>query len=106
MEKHSIIYKDKNRNNSKLIENNYYEAWNISYKYSSILLKKISHEDIFLLCFSIHKQYLNELKNKKINYNKDKNYIQVWNTMINSMKKNYNLSSIRLLQQTSVQRKK
>ena len=99
-----FINKDKRRYNSMIIQNDYYDAWKISYKYSSILLKRISHEDIYFLCFSIHKTYLNELKHKKINCNQNKNYIQVWNTMINSMKKNYNLSSIRLLQQTSQQK--
>ena len=103
------INKDKRRNKSQIIQNNYFEAWKLSYKYSTILLKKINHEDIYLLCFSIHEDYLNELKNKKIiksnKGNKNKNYIQVWNTMLNSMIKNHNISSINLLQQTSQQRK-
>ena len=102
--------KDKKRYNSQIIQNNHFEAWNLSYKYSTILLNKINHKNIFELCFSIHENYINELKQKKIiksiKKNKNKNYIQVWNTMLNSMKKNHNISSIRLLQQTSQQRKK
>ena len=104
----NTINKDKRRSNSQFNEKNYYEAWKLSYKYSTFLLKKINHEDIYLLCFSIHEEYLNELKNKKIiksnKGDQNENYIQVWKTMLNSMKKNYNISSIRLLQQTSQQR--
>ena len=32
-------------------QNNYYEAWNVSYKYSSYLIKKINHKDIHILCY-------------------------------------------------------
>ena len=99
------IKKDKKRNISFINKNNYHEAWNISYKYSSFLLKKINHNDIYNLCFMIHKEFINELKIKKIDWNQNKNYIQVWTTMLNSMSKNHNTSSIRLLQQTSQQRK-
>ena len=35
----------------------------------------------------IHKKFINELKIKKINYNENQNYIQIWETMLNSMKK-------------------
>ena len=98
------IKKDKRRFQSFKKQNNYYEAWNISHKYSTFLLRKINHNDIYNLCFMIHKEFINELKVKKIDYNQNKNYIQVWETMLNSISKNHNTSSIRLLQQTSQQK--
>jgi len=45
-----------------------------------------------------YSQYMNELHQR--GYNKNKNYVQVWNTMINTGTR----ESIRLLYQTSVQR--
>ena len=52
----------------------------------------------------IHKEFINELKIKKLIIMKIK-IIFKYGTMLNSMKKNHNTSSIRLLQQTSQQNK-
>ena len=50
------------------------------------------------LCEMYYSQYMNEINNH--GYNKNRNYIQIWDTMINTRTR----ESIRLLHQTSVQR--
>ena len=100
------INKDKRRIQSIHDQNNYYEAWNVSYKYSSYLIKKINHKDIHILCYNIYNQYMNELKNKKINNkNQSKKYIQIWNTMINTLFKQNIKKSINLLHLTNLKNK-
>ena len=101
------IEKDKRRTDSLTNQLKHKEAWNISYKYSSILMKKIDSEDIYEIyeiCFSIYHQYLNELKYKKLNMKK--NYTQIWGTMINTLIKGNNgiKGPIHILHQTNQQR--
>ena len=66
---------------------------------------KNEHLDI---AANIHYQYISELKYKGIDTRKNKNYVQVWNTMINTINNNPKIdvqrASIKLLHQTSVQR--
>ena len=85
----------------------YKEAWNISKKYSQVLINNITKKHIFDLIHEVYKQYINELKHKQINY-KDKRYHQIWETMLQTNLRNpkYEIcvSSIRILHQTNVQR--
>tara|TARA_Y100000389_G_scaffold176877_1_gene188709 strand:- start:463 stop:792 length:330 start_codon:yes stop_codon:yes gene_type:complete len=88
---------------------NYDECWKISCKYSSILMKNINSCDLYNICCSIYGQYLTELKSKKLqlkdNKHNTKNYIQVWLTMLNTVKKGeVEKQGVRLLHQTNCQR--
>ena len=98
------IEKDKRRTISYVNQLKYKESWNISYKYSSILMKNIDNENIYEICLTIYHQYLNELKFKDLNMKR--NYTQIWETMINTIRvcKGNEISSIRLLHQTNCQR--
>jgi hypothetical protein len=98
------IEKDKRRTDSLINQLQNYESWSISYKYSSLLIKKIDSEDIYEICFTVYRQYLNELKYKKLNMKK--NYTQIWETMINTLIKGNNgiKGPIHILHQTNQQR--
>lgn len=88
---------------------NYDECWNVSHKYSSILMKNINSGDLYNICCSIYGQYLTELKSKKLQLRdkkcNNKKYIQVWLTMLNTVRKGeIENQAIRLLHQTNCQR--
>ena len=103
-----MINKDNRRRLEMQHKVDYNEGWNLSYQYSSILIDNITDEDLYNLCCVNHSQFMNELKRKGIN--KEKNYTQVWDTMLNTVydKKNKNenikKAAIRLLHQTNQQR--
>jgi len=82
----------------------YREGWELSNKYSKILMNHIMNDNLYEISLTIYSQYMNELKNKKINTSK--NYVQIWETMINTIRKGKScpLRSIRILHQTSQQR--
>lgn len=95
---------NKRRSLAYLQKENYDECWNISHKYSSILMKNIDSSDLYTLCCSVYGQYLTELKSKNLQL-KGKNYIQVWSTMLNTVRKGETEKlGIRLLHQTNCQR--
>ena len=75
---------------------NIIDAWKISLKYSKILMDHSNNDD-----------YLSELQREGLNF-KNKNYMQVWDTMINTQKRNpkrdIKAGAIKLLHQTNVQR--
>lgn len=97
------IEKDKRRTDSLTNQLKYKESWNISYKYSSILMKNINNENIYEICLTIYHQYLNELKFKDLNMKR--NYTQIWETMINTiLKGNEVRGPIHILHQTNQQR--
>ena len=88
---------------------NYNECWKISLKYSSILMKNINSDDLYNICCSIYGQYITELKSKNLQlkdkHNNIKKYIQVWETMVNTVRKGeIEKQAIRLLHQTNCQR--
>jgi len=80
------------------------ECWRASLKYSSQLNKNINNKDLTNLCYSIYGQYMNELKGRDLPM-KNNNYIQIWKTMLNTVKRgNHSLMAIKLLHQTNLQR--
>ena len=84
------------------------DAWNISKKYTSILINNSKNDRNINVFPIIYGQFINELRNKKIIYSDTKNYIQCWNTTLNTIYKNPKIkckrAAIKLLHQTSVQR--
>ena len=84
------------------------QAWNISKKYSSILMDNQNNDNFIDMFYTIHGQFLSELRNKKLNRNNKKNYIKSWNTVLNTIHKNPKVTvkrgSIKLLHQTNVKR--
>tara|TARA_B100000900_G_scaffold131298_1_gene111070 strand:+ start:1189 stop:1509 length:321 start_codon:yes stop_codon:yes gene_type:complete len=80
------------------------ECWKTSLKYSNMLVKNIDSNDIYSISASIYGQYMSELQSKGLPM-ENKNYIQVWSTMINTIKKgNHSMMAIKLLHQTNCQR--
>ncbi len=105
------IQVNKRRKESFQIKEDHQECWKISMKYSSVLIKNITSRDLGLLCDTVYGQYLNELESNNLNtksknHRKVKNYVQIWETMINTVRvwKGNEISSIRLLHQTNCQR--
>jgi predicted DNA-binding protein (UPF0278 family) len=86
----------------------YKEAWNISKKYTTILIEHENKNEHLDIAANIYYQYISELKYKDIDVRVKNNYIQSWNTMINTVNNNPKINvkraSIKLLHQTSVQR--
>ena len=78
-------------------------------KYADILIVHEGEDDYFSIALNIYYQFISELKLKKIPH-QNKNYVQVWetmtNTIINNPKVDVCRSAIKLLHQTSVQRSK
>lgn len=99
----NTLEKDKRRNiayHQKWLRD---ECWKTSLKYSSQLIKNINNKDLINLCHSIYGQYMNELQSRNLPM-KHKNYIQIWATMMNSVKRgNHTLMAIKLLHQTNLQ---
>ena len=99
-------------NNTRQTENDtkqrYKEAWKISKKYTTILMDHENKNEHLDISANIHHQYISELKYKSIDIRKKNNYIQVWDTMVNTVNNNPKIdvqrASIKLLHQTSVQR--
>ena len=78
------------------------ECWRASLKYSSQLNKNINNKDLTNLCYSIYGQYINELQSRKLPM-RNKNYIQIWTTMLNTVNKGkHSIMAIKLLHQTSL----
>ena len=80
------------------------ECWKTSLKYSNMLVKNINSVDLYSISASIYGQYMSELQSRRLPM-KDKKYIQVWSTMLNTIKKgkHYRMA-IKLLHQTNLQR--
>lgn len=77
-------------NNIKYIEYNkklkLKKAWNISYKYSSIINNKLLLLDNELF-YNIFKQFKTELKSNKISFNNKSSFITNWIEFINCVEK-------------------
>ena len=98
------LNKDLRRTVSYQKEWNNSECWNLSLKYSKLLMKNINSSELYSLCLGIYSQYVKELNSRKLPYY-NKNYLQVWKTMINTVKKGEkSIQAVRLLHQTNCQR--
>mgnify|MGYP000903430365 CR=1 FL=1 len=99
------IFKDKRRSESYFNESLNEECWNISLKYSQQLYNNIDRPDLYQRCLTCYHQFMNEIHSRKLPY-KNKKYIQIWETMVNTSKKRLdrNKQSVKLLHQTNVQR--
>ena len=53
------------RAKQRIIQNNYHQAWDISKKYSNILMNHSKNDKNLEMCFAIHSQFITEL-NKEI----------------------------------------
>ena len=58
-------------------------AWNISFKYADILLKQVEKKKYNFNM--IKKQYISELKSNSLDINKKKIYINIWDTVENTI---------------------
>ena len=97
----------KNREKEMKQKETYREGLKISAKYSTILMDHEDKNEYFELATNVYHQFISELRVKKIPH-VDKNYIQVWGTMINTLQNNPKIhvcrAAIKLLHQTNVQR--
>tara|TARA_B100000700_G_C14910792_1_gene792149 strand:- start:321 stop:635 length:315 start_codon:yes stop_codon:yes gene_type:complete len=97
-----------NREKELRKEHKYHEAWNISKKYTDILMLHSENDRNIDMCFAIHSQYMNELRTRNIPRNKKINYVQCWDTLLNTLLKNPKINvqrgALKLLHQTNVQR--
>lgn len=99
----NTLKKDKRRKEAFNLKWEHDECWKTSLKYSSQLNKNINNKDLNNLCYSIYGQYINELKSRNL-YKGNKNYIQIWSTMLNTVKRgNHAQMAIKLLHQTNLQ---
>ena len=102
--KSEMWVKDAARVKAQQQKADYYECWALSKKYSGVLMENIKANDLYLLCETVHGQFLSELNGNNLNTN-NKTYTQVWITMVNTVKKgNKSRAAIRLLHQTNCQR--
>jgi len=99
----STLKKDKRRSeafNQERINN---QCWEASLKYSNMLIKNIDSKDLYSISASIYGQYMGELKSRSLPM-ENKNYTQIWTTMLNSIKRgNHSRMAIKLLHQTNCQ---
>ena len=97
-----------NREKELYKQERYRLGWKISKKYTDILMSNSKDDKNLNMCFAIHSQYINELRNRNVPINKKLNYIQCWDTLLNTLLKNPKIkvqrTSLKLLHQTSVQR--
>ena len=96
-----------NREKEMKQKETYQEGWKISAKYSTILMDHEDRNEYFEIVSNVYHQFISELKVKKIPH-VDKNYIQIWDTMLNTVQNNPKIhvcrGAIKLLHQTNVQR--
>ena len=96
-----------NRRKEMKQKEKYHEGWCLSKKYSSILMDHEVKDEHFNIASNVYHQFISELKVKNIPHT-DKNYIQVWETMLNTIQNNPKLhvcrGAMKLLHQTSIQR--
>lgn len=99
----NTLEKDKRRSKSYHQKWLHDECWKTSLKYSSQLNRNIDSDDLYSIGSSIYGQYMNELQSRCLPMEK-KNYIQIWTTMLNTVKKGENSRmAIKLLHQTNLQ---
>ena len=86
----------------------YRNGWNTSKKYTDILMLHSENDRNNDMCFAINSQFMNELTTRGIPHNKKLNYVQCWDTLLNTLLKNPKINvqrgALKLLHQTNVQR--
>ena len=86
----------------------YRDGWNTSKKYTDILMLHSENDRNIDMCFAIHSQFMNELRTRRIPFSKKLNYVQCWDTLLNTLLRNPKISvqrgALKLLHQTNVQR--
>lgn len=101
---------DSNREKEVLKKLNHYELWNLSKKYTEILVNHIKeNSELQYLSENICKQFYSELTSRNFYLPKNHTIFHCWNTMIRTIqkhpcKRSLHKQSIQLLHQTSVQR--
>ena len=102
--KSEMWVKDGARIKSFCRQSEHQECWLLSKKYSGVLMSGLKSNDLYLLCETVHGQFLSELSGNNLKAH-NKTYTQVWITMANTVKKgNKSREAIRLLHQTNCQR--
>ncbi len=100
----NTLTKDKRRSDSFNQKWLHDECWKTSLKYSNMLVKNIDSGDLYSISASIYGQYTSELQSRRLPM-KDKTHIQVWTTMLNTVKRGEHSNvAIKLLHQTNLQR--
>ena len=101
----NTIFKDKLRKESYFVNDINDDCWKMSLKYSQLLYNNIDKSDLYDRSLTCYYQFMNEMNSRGYPIKK-RNYIQIWETMINTSSKRLdrNKSSVRLLHQTNVQR--
>ena len=100
----NTLDKDKRRSDAYHQKTLRDECWKASLKYSNMLVKNIDSSDLYSISASIYGQYMSELQSRRLPM-KDKTHIQVWTTMINTVKRGeHSKMAIKLLHQTNLQR--
>ena len=90
-----------NREKEMKQKEKYHEGWKISKKYSTILMDHEDKNEYFEIAPNIYHQFISELKVKKVPH-VNKNYIQIWDTMINTIKLEKNMKmAVRILHLTN-----
>ena len=99
----NTLDKDKRRSDAYHQKTLRDECWKASLKYSNMLVKNIDSSDLYSISASIYGQYMSELQSRRLPM-KDKTHIQVWTTMINTVKRGeHSKMAIKLLHQTNLQ---
>lgn len=97
-----------NRSKELINKEKYYQSWNISKKYTQILMNHERNDENLDMCFDIHKQFIHELINKGLDISGKKNYIRCWDTLLNTLLNNPKIlvqrNALKLLHQTNIQR--
>ena len=84
------------RDKMNLIKNNFIKKHGkYQRKYTNVLINHENKNEHLDIAINIHYQYISELKYKGIDTRKRNNYIQVWDTMINTVNNNPKINNQR-----------
>jgi len=68
------------------------KAWIILNKYSKLLQKHSTKNNINIIICNNYKSFLNELKSNSLMTTNNHKYVRIWNTLNNTIKKNKNVT--------------
>ena len=89
-----VLTKTEIQQNEYLLQKNVKDAWETSLKYSKILIKHIDKRDIYEIVESVYFEFIQSLTSQKI-YDKKKNYVFAWETVINTLNNHKNNDSVK-----------